>query len=143
MHVENISKPDAASPPAAGSLSFVPTVGSTARDFAEKIIECSRVLFHYYMIINDACILKAYKRSSSLGFRLLNTVKKLILPSKYNDYVVDSMEKFFVSPIEKLLLWRGPKMLCLNDSEGTTEEHLHKYAVLMNKKYKKKSRYEK
>lgn len=105
--------------------------------------DISRVLFHYYMIINDACILKAYKRSSSLGFRLLNTVKKLILPSKYNDYVVDSMEKFFASPIEKLLLWRGPKMLCLNDSEGTTEEQLDQYAALMNKKYKRKSRYEK
>ena len=102
-----------------------------------------RVIFHYYMIMNDACILKTYKRSSSLRFRLSNTLKKVILPSKYNDFLVDKIDKFFVSPIEKLLLWRGPKMLCLNDSEETTEEQLHKYAVLMNKKYKKKSRYEK
>lgn len=101
-----------------------------------------RVLFHYYLIMNNDCVLKTYQNSDSFVKRVLTVLKKIVFPSSYLDYIAYNFDKFFNSKLPRMYFSRGPKLVCLNDSESTSNEDINKYHRLMNKKFKDLSSFE-
>lgn len=101
-----------------------------------------RVLYQYYHIINNDCILKVHFNPKSYFEILLRALKRIILPSKYLDYSFYSIHNFFKSWVRRLYFAREPKLLCLNDSELTTIQDIEKYHKYMDKKFGKICSYE-
>ena len=105
--------------------------------------DIQRVIFHYYMIANDLCTLKTYKGYRNTRWeRYRRIARDMVSPTERLDYQMCMIDRFFRSKKERLYFMRGPKLVCLNDSEGTSEEDLQKYHDLMLKKFPKKSSFE-
>lgn len=101
--------------------------------------DIERALFHYYMISNNACELKIYDDKDSKYFRF---IRRAMLSSIYLDYIFYRTEVFFRSKQARVLFFRKPRLVCINDSELTTDKDLQKYQRLMNKKFPQKSQFE-
>ena len=121
-----------------------------ADDFSEIIknrmrtnSDLHRVLYHYYLIIKNECVLKTYSSKNTFWDKSFAVLKRLLFPSSNLDFVAYNFDKFFNSTLPQMYFARGPKLVCLNDAESTTEEDLKKYSQLMNKKFKNKSSFEK
>ena len=105
--------------------------------------DIQRVIFHYYMIANDLCTLKTYKGYRNTRWNRYRRIgRDMLFASKYLDLQFCMIERFFQSKKERLYFLRGPKLVCLNDSNGTSEEDLEKYGKLMMKKFPRKSSFE-
>lgn len=131
-----------------------------AKEFRTEFEACShnhmrtdndleRVIFHYYLLANDSCILKTYgklsNRSSkrpSLPKRVMRYVKKLLSPFKHHDYFYCNIHDLVNNPSKLKALRRKPECACVNDNEETTESEVKQYPLFMSKMFPEKSSFE-
>lgn len=124
-----------------------------AKEFRKEFEVCShnhmrkdndleRVIFQYYLLVNNLCILKTYDRSSR-PIRAMHIAKKLILPSKYIDELWCSIHDLVIRPYIPKILLKKPRCVCLNDTEETTESDVEQYPFFMEKMFPEKSSFEK
>ena len=122
-------------------------------DFQEEFLSASqnrlrsehdiqRVIFHYWLISHDACILKTYDMSGTIR-RSVYYLKVMLSPSRYFDYVVWKLHDVFRIPLLKYLLQKRPRCVCLNDTEDSTAEDLVQYRELLRKMFPQQSAFEK
>lgn len=104
--------------------------------------DIQRVLFHYYYIANNRCRYTKYDISNHDKLRWYR-LKSFLFPSLFFDFYFDNIDSFFRYKKPQKLFERGPKVFCLNDSEGTTDEDLKKYRDLLNRLFPDKSGFEK
>ncbi|MBO4862846.1 MAG: hypothetical protein J5517_00625 [Eubacterium sp.] len=104
--------------------------------------DTQRVIFQYYMIYHGLCDLVQYDITSPAG-KFVNAMKKILLPSKYLDFIIYDIHTFFSSKIAKYYFSHRPKLVCINDSENTSDEELKQYHELMLKTFPEKSSFEK
>ena len=97
--------------------------------------DIQRVLYHYYLIANNDCILKTHPSPSSSMGRYLNILKRILLPSQYLDFVTYKYDNFLESKSSRIYMSRNPKLVCLNDSESATEDDINRYHKYMDKKF--------
>ena len=102
--------------------------------------DVNRVLFHYYLIANNMCELKKYHEAKF--YKYINRVKQLIAPEKYLDYMICNIDTFYNSETSRKLFMKNPKLVCMNDTERTTDEMLELYKSVMSKKFPDKSSFE-
>ncbi len=105
--------------------------------------DLQRSIFHCYMIEKGLCSLKTYPYYPRLAANLADTARTALFPSKHLDFLTRSIHDFFNTPKGRLYFARNPRLVCLNDSDDTTEEELRKYRALMLKKFPEKSSFEK
>lgn len=105
--------------------------------------DLQRVIFHYDLLVHDACVLKTYDDRSSLIKQLFDYCRKFFFPSKYLDGFFQNTDRFFRVPWHQWLLSKHPRCACINDNENTTETDLAKYQALMKKLFPLKSSFEK
>ena len=103
--------------------------------------EIQRVLFYYYLINHDKCSLVVYKESKL--YRFISTFKKMINPEKYLDFLVCNINAFCNSRVNQILFGKNPRLVCMNDSDSTTDSDLVMYGDVMSKKFPDKSSFEK
>ncbi len=104
--------------------------------------DIQKSIFQYYMISRETCTLKIYERYHGLR-NALDFFLRVSFPKKFLDYADILMDSFVRYHRMQFLLSRKPKVACINDSEGTTEEDTQKYKELMQKFFPKKSPFEK
>ena len=149
-------------------------IDACAKEFRKELEACShnhirkdndihRVLFQYYLIFTEACLLVTHDQSSHIK-RLFDYGRMLFFPAKYLDGFNSTTHDLFKSPQFKQLLFKGPRYVCrelirsplykklffkhpfcacINDSEDTTEVDLKEYKELMEKLFPEKSSFEK
>lgn len=99
--------------------------------------DIQKVIFHYFMIAKDMCVLKPYEDKA-----FFDKLKELIFPNKYLDFKYYNLDHFFNSKGGLISFFRNPKLVCINDSEKTTERDLRLYRILMEIKFPCKSSFE-
>ncbi len=115
------------------------------RDFAEELARVSRnrlraeddlqrVLFHDWLLANDACVLKVYDRTSRIGTAMWY-LRAVLFPDRYFDFAIWYLPDFFRMPVLRRLFRRGPRCVCLNDGETATEADLEHYRAWMRKAF--------
>lgn len=124
-----------------------------AKEFRNEFAACShnhirkdndlqRVIFHYYLIVNNSCILKTYDRSS-LIMRGMDYIKRHFFPFIQTDYLICTIHYLSNNPYIIRNITQKPVCVCLNDSEDTTDSDVKYYQFFMNKLFLERSSFEK
>ena len=113
-----------------------------AEEFRKEFEACShhhlrvdndlhRIIFHYYLLANNLCILKTYDSASDRSSDL------------HNDYFYCSIHALVNNPSKFKALQKKPVCACVNDSENTTESDAIQYPLFMSELFPEKSSFEK
>ncbi len=116
-------------------------MAACAEEFRKELEACShhrlrtdkdlqRALFHYYLLANNACILKTYDSASDQS------------PDVHHDYFYCSIHALVNNPSKFEALRKKPVCACVNDSENTTELDAIQYPLFMRELFPKQSSFE-
>jgi len=97
--------------------------------------DIQRVLYQYFLIMNNDCILKTQPHPSSFMKKSFYALRRILRPSQYLDFVTYKFDSFQKDMLSSIYMSRRPKLVCLNDSELATEDDINRYHKYMDKRF--------